>query len=133
MKNLGFRLDAELSFQKQIATLKFAFNICKFVKSNAIVIAKERSVIGVGAGQTSRFDSCQIAIDKAKTFTHAINGSVAASDAFFPFSDGIEKLASCGVTSIIQPGGSIRDKEIIKKVNDLKMSMVFTGTRHFKH
>jgi phosphoribosylaminoimidazolecarboxamide formyltransferase/IMP cyclohydrolase len=114
--------------------LIFAFNICKFVRSNAIVICKNKSTLGIGAGQPSRLDSCKIAIEKANTFQPLIiENSVAASDAFFPFPDGPEKLIQAGVSSIIQPKGSIRDKEIIKLADKTKTVLVFSKTRHFKH
>ena len=119
---------------KQLNSLKFAFNICKFVKSNAIVLVNDKSTIGIGSGQPSRLDSCKIASNKALEFVpKKIINSVAASDAFFPFSDGIEELIKIGVTAIIQPGGSINDKQVIKSANDLGVVMAFTGTRHFKH
>ena len=115
-------------------SLKFAFNTCKFVKSNAIVLAKGKSTIGIGSGQPSRLDSCKIAVKKAKKFTpEKIENSVAASDAFFPFSDGIEELIKSGVTAIIQPGGSINDKKIIKTANNFNIVMAFSRIRHFKH
>ena len=118
----------------QLSSLKFAFNICKFVKSNAIVLANGKSIIGIGAGQPSRLDSCKIASQKALQFVpEKITNSVAASDAFFPFSDGIEELAEVGVEAIIQPGGSINDKKIIEAANNAGLAMVFTGIRHFKH
>ena len=118
----------------QMNSLKFAFNICKFVKSNSIVLANEKSTIGIGAGQPSRLDSCKIACQKALEFVpEKIMNSVAASDAFFPFSDGIDQLAEAGVKAIIQPGGSINDKKIIEAANSAGLTMVFTGTRHFKH
>ncbi|SVB11109.1 uncharacterized protein METZ01_LOCUS163963 [marine metagenome] len=118
----------------QLNSLKFAFNICKFVKSNAIVLAKNKSTIGIGAGQPSRLDSCKIASRKALQFApEKIANSVAASDAFFPFPDGIEELAEAGVEAIIQPGGSINDKKVIKAANNAGLVMLFTGTRHFKH
>ncbi len=118
----------------QMKSLKFAFNVCKFVKSNAIVIVNDKSTIGIGGGQPSRLDSCKIASQKALKFVpEKINNSVAASDAFFPFPDGIEELANIGVEAIIQPGGSINDKKIIKVANDAGLVMAFTGTRHFKH
>ena len=120
--------------QKQLNSLKFAFNVCKHVKSNAIVLANGESTIGIGAGQPSRLDSCKIACDKALKFVPSkILKSVAASDAFFPFSDGIEELAVAGVEAIIQPGGSINDKDVIKSANKAKIVMAFTGTRHFNH
>tara|TARA_B100000029_G_C17554346_1_gene951216 strand:+ start:337 stop:1902 length:1566 start_codon:yes stop_codon:yes gene_type:complete len=119
---------------KQMNSLKFAFNICKFVKSNAIVLTNHKSTIGIGSGQPSRLDSCKIASDKAQKFVpEKLSNSVAASDAFFPFADGINELIESGVKAIIQPGGSINDKEVIKAANDANVSMVFTNTRHFKH
>jgi len=118
----------------QISSLKFAFGVCKFVKSNAIVLAKNKSTIGIGAGQPSRLDSCKIASRKALQFSpEKISNSVAASDAFFPFPDGIEELAEAGVGAIIQPGGSINDKKVIEAANNAGLVMLFTGTRHFKH
>ena len=118
----------------QLKSLKFAFNVCKFVKSNAIVLAKNKSTIGIGAGQPSRLDSCKIASRKAFQFApEKIANSVAASDAFFSFPDGIEELAEAGVEAIIQPGGSINDKKVIKAANNAGLVMLFTGTRHFKH
>ena len=118
----------------QLRSLKIAFNICKFVKSNAIVLVNKKSTIGIGAGQPSRLDSCKIASTKAQEFVpEKLLDSVAASDAFFPFSDGIQKLIISGVNAIIQPGGSINDKEVIKAADDAKITMVFTDTRHFKH
>tara|TARA_Y100000310_G_scaffold45336_1_gene42260 strand:- start:532 stop:2073 length:1542 start_codon:yes stop_codon:yes gene_type:complete len=118
----------------QIQNLKFAFNICKFVKSNAIVLANDKSIIGIGSGQPSRLDSCKIATSKALQFVpEKIINSVAASDAFFPFPDGIQELTKVGVKAIIQPGGSINDKKIIKSANKAGIVMVFTETRHFKH
>jgi len=118
----------------QLNSLKFAFNICKFVKSNAIVLANGKSTIGIGAGQPSRLDSCKIASQKALQFVpEKITNSVAASDAFFPFSDGIEALAEVGIEAIIQPGGSINDKKVIEAANNAGLVMAFTGIRHFKH
>ena len=118
----------------QLKSLKFAFNIWRFVKSNAIVLANEKSTIGIGAGQPSRLDSCKIASQKALQFVpEKIKNSVAASDAFFPFSDGIEELAEVGIEAIIQPGGSINDKKVIAAANNAGLVMAFTGIRHFKH
>jgi len=120
--------------RNQLISLKFAFNICKFVKSNAIVIANGKSTIGIGAGQPSRLDSCKIASQKALQFVpEKITNSVAASDAFFPFSDGIQELADVGVEAIIQPGGSINDQKVIETANKAGIVMAFTGIRHFKH
>ena len=115
--------------------LIFAFNICRFVKSNAIVITNKDSTIGIGSGQPSRIDSCDIAINKMKRFyKEKLNDQIiAASDAFFPFVDGIEKLVQAGVSAIIQPSGSIRDKDIIKFANRTNTILVFSKTRHFRH
>ena len=118
----------------QLNSLKFAFNICKFVKSNAIVIVNNKSTIGIGSGQPSRLDSCKIASNKALNFLpEKIINSVAASDAFFSFPDGIEELIRVGVKAIIQPGGSINDAKIIETANKAGIAMVFTEIRHFKH
>ena len=118
---------------KQMKSLIFAFNICRYVKSNAIVLASNDSTAGIGSGQPSRLDSCQIAINKMKKFIHTKEDVVAASDAFFPFVDGIEKLVQSGVTAVIQPSGSIRDKEIINFANETDTILVFSKTRHFRH
>ena len=119
---------------KKMNSLKFAFNICKFAKSNAIVLANEKSTIGIGSGQPSRLDSCKIASSKASEFLpDKLSGSAAASDAFFPFVDGIEELINSGVDAIIQPGGSLNDKKVIAAANKAGITMVFTGIRHFKH
>ena len=119
--------------KSQIKNLIFAFNVCRYVKSNAIVLASNGTTVGIGSGQPSRLDSCQIAIDKMKKFKNSTNEIVAASDAFFPFTDGIEKLIQSGVTAVIQPCGSIRDKEIIKFANQTDTALVFSKTRHFRH
>ena len=118
---------------EQMKNLIFAFNICRYTKSNAIVLVKNETTVGIGSGQPSRLDSCQIAIDKMKKFMETNDGVVAASDAFFPFVDGIEKLVQSGVTAVIQPSGSIRDKEIIKFANETDTILVFSKTRHFRH
>ena len=117
----------------QLKNLIFAFNVCRYVKSNAIVLAANEATVGIGSGQPSRLDSCQIAIDKMNKFNNFKEGVVAASDAFFPFVDGIEKLIQSGVTAVIQPSGSIRDKEIIKFANQTNTVLVFSKTRHFRH
>ena len=120
--------------KKELAEMMFAFNICKHVKSNAIVLCNNFSTIGIGAGQPSRLDSCKIAAQKAKQFQRSkIRNSVAASDAFFPFADGIKILIKAGIKTIIQPGGSIRDQEVINAANKAKIKMIFTGIRHFNH
>jgi len=117
----------------QLKNLIFAFNVCRYVKSNAIVLASREATVGIGLGQPSRLDSCQIAIDKMNKFQNLNEEIVAASDAFFPFVDGIEKLVQSGVSAIIQPSGSIRDKEIIKFANKTGTVLVFSKTRHFRH
>ena len=120
--------------KQEIENLLFANQICKHVKSNAIVITKNNQTLGIGAGQTSRVGSSEIACDHAKKFfAHDLNNCGAASDAFFPFADGLEELIKLGVQSIIQPGGSIRDQEVIDAADKAGISMVFTGTRNFKH
>jgi len=119
---------------KQMKNLIFAFNICRYVKSNAIVLATNETTVGIGSGQPSRLDSCQIAIDKMKKFMHINDDDiVAASDAFFPFVDGIQKLVQSGVSAVVQPSGSIRDKEIINFANNTNTILVFCKTRHFRH
>jgi phosphoribosylaminoimidazolecarboxamide formyltransferase/IMP cyclohydrolase len=118
---------------KQMKNLIFAFNVCRYVKSNAIVLVGNETTVGIGSGQPSRLDSCQIAIDKMKKFMKLKDEIVAASDAFFPFVDGIEKLVQSGVTAVIQPSGSIRDKEIINFANETNTILVFSKTRHFRH
>ena len=120
--------------KKEMEEIIFAFNICKHVKSNAIVLCNNFSTIGIGAGQPSRLDSCKIAAQKAKQFQPSkVKNSIAASDAFFPFADGIKTLIKVGVKTIIQPGGSIRDQEVINAADKAKIKMLFTGIRHFNH
>ena len=121
--------------RKVFNDLLFAFNVCRNVKSNAIVLTKNTSTVGIGSGQPSRLDSCKIAIDKMKKFQKISRNDIilGASDAFFPFIDGIETLVQNGVSAIIQPSGSIRDKEIIKFADKLGIILVFSKTRHFKH
>jgi len=120
---------------KTLNKLVFAFNICRSVKSNAIVITKDYKTIGIGSGQPSRLDSCKIAIDKMKKFQKISDSDeiLAASDAFFPFVDGIEKLVQAGISAVIQPSGSKNDKEIIKFANQTNTILVFSKTRHFNH
>jgi phosphoribosylaminoimidazolecarboxamide formyltransferase/IMP cyclohydrolase len=114
--------------------LIFAFKVCKFVKSNAIVIAKNNKTLGIGAGQTNRLASSKIACQNANEFfKDEIKGSVAASDAFFPFADGLNELIKIGVKCIIQPGGSIKDDEVIAAAERAGIAMVFTGIRNFRH
>ena len=121
--------------KKTMEDLVFAFNVCRYVKSNAIVLVKDKTTVGIGAGQTSRVDSCEIAIKKMKkiNISKKYSNICAASDAFFPFVDGVEKLVHAGVNAIIQPSGSIRDQEIIRFANKLGIVLVFSKTRHFNH
>jgi phosphoribosylaminoimidazolecarboxamide formyltransferase/IMP cyclohydrolase len=124
----------------ELADLRFAFRIAKHVKSNTIVYAKDRATVGIGAGQMSRVDAARIAARKAedmakesKLVATPTKGSVVASDAFFPFADGLLVAIEAGATAVIQPGGSMRDDEVIKAADDHNVAMVFTGTRHFRH
>ena len=110
--------------------LLFAWKVCKHVKSNAILYARDGQTVGVGAGQMSRVDSCKVGAMKAQL---PLKGTVAASDAFFPFPDGVEEIAKTGATAIIQPGGSVRDQEVIEAADRLGLAMIFTGVRHFRH
>ena len=133
-KNKDFKIVSKKKPNKsQLKNLIFAFNVCRHVKSNAIVLASQDATVGIGSGQPSRLDSCQIAIDKMNKFQNLKEEVVAASDAFFPFVDGIEKLVQSGVSAVVQPSGSIRDKEIIKFANQTNTILVFSKTRHFRH
>jgi phosphoribosylaminoimidazolecarboxamide formyltransferase / IMP cyclohydrolase len=114
----------------ELKDLLFGWKVCKHVKSNAIVFARDGRTVAVGAGQMSRVDSVRIAILKAQT---SLEGSVVASDAFFPFADGVEEAAKSGATAFIQPGGSVRDADVIAAADRLNLAMVFTGVRHFRH
>jgi phosphoribosylaminoimidazolecarboxamide formyltransferase/IMP cyclohydrolase len=125
---------------QELADLKFAFKVCKHVKSNAIVYAKDGATVGIGAGQMSRVDSARIAAWKSQEAAKAaglteplVSGSVVASDAFFPFADGLLAAAEAGATAVIQPGGSLRDQEVIAAADAKGLAMVFTGVRHFRH
>lgn len=130
--DLKFITDKKPS-KDELEDLKFAWKIAKHTKSNAIVYVKDKATLGVGAGQMSRIDSAKIAVMKAKEHGLDLTGSVAASDAFFPFADGLIEIIKCGAVSVIQPGGSVRDQEVIEAANKNNISMVFTGIRHFKH
>ena len=133
LKDLKF-VTKKQPTKNELKEIEFAFNISKYIKSNAIVLTNNFSTIGIGAGQPSRLDSCKIAVQKAKLFQkNKIKNSIAASDAFFPFADGIKLLISAGVKIIVQPGGSIRDQEVINAANKAKVKMVFTNIRHFNH
>jgi phosphoribosylaminoimidazolecarboxamide formyltransferase/IMP cyclohydrolase len=116
--------------ENEIDDLLFAWTVCKHTKSNAIVYARAQQTVGVGAGQMSRVDSVKIAAMRAQL---AVPGSVMASDAFFPFRDGVDEAAKHGITAVIQPGGSMRDDEVIAAANEHGLAMVLTGVRHFKH
>jgi len=135
--DLGELQDAELRTvtkriptQEEMHTMRFAWKVCKHVKSNAIVFAREGATLGVGAGQMSRVDSVKIAVMKAQS---SLKNTVVASDAFFPFPDGVEEAAKAGTTAVIQPGGSVRDNDVIAAADRLGLAMVFTGIRHFLH
>jgi phosphoribosylaminoimidazolecarboxamide formyltransferase/IMP cyclohydrolase len=116
--------------EEEVAALLFAWVVCKHTKSNAIIYARKDQTVGVGAGQMSRVDSVKIGAMRAQL---PLAGSVLASDAFFPFRDGIDEAAKHGITAVIQPGGSVRDEEVIAAANEHNLAMVFTGIRHFKH
>ncbi len=119
--------------EEEWMALKFGWRICKWVKSNAIVYSTQDRTIGIGAGQMSRVDSSYFAVKKANEMQLNLEGTILASDAFFPFRDGVDVAAKAGATALIQPGGSVRDEEVIAAVNENKMAMVFTGVRHFRH
>jgi phosphoribosylaminoimidazolecarboxamide formyltransferase/IMP cyclohydrolase len=119
--------------KKEIEDLLFANKLVKHTKSNAIVLAKNKQLIASGVGQTSRIDALRQSIEKAKSFSFDLNGAVMASDAFFPFADSVEIAFNAGIRAVIQPGGSVKDQESVDFCNKSKMSMVFTGIRHFKH
>lgn len=119
--------------EEELRDLMFAWNVCQYVKSNAIVYCKNNQTIGIGAGQMSRVYSAKIAGIKAADENLEVKGSVMASDAFFPFRDGIDAAAQAGITAVIQPGGSMRDEEVIAAADEANMAMVFTGVRHFRH
>jgi len=115
---------------EEMRSLLFAWKVAKHVKSNAIVYARDGQTVGIGAGQMSRVDAARFGAMKAVL---PLAGSVAASDAFFPFPDGLEVVAEAGATAVIQPGGSVRDQDVIEAADRLNLAMVFTGVRHFRH
>jgi phosphoribosylaminoimidazolecarboxamide formyltransferase / IMP cyclohydrolase len=119
--------------EQQMLDLLFAWRVAKFVKSNAIVFARDGATLGIGAGQMSRLDSARVAVFKAGEAKLELKGSVAASDAFFPFRDGLDALADAGAAAVIQPGGSMRDAEVIAAADERGVAMVFAGMRHFRH
>jgi phosphoribosylaminoimidazolecarboxamide formyltransferase/IMP cyclohydrolase len=118
---------------QELADLVFAFRVCKHVKSNAIVYAGVDRTLGIGAPHRPRVDASRIAVWKAQEAGLSLQGSAVASDAFFPFSDGLIAAAEAGATAAIQPGGSVRDEEVIAAANERNVAMVFTGVRHFRH
>ena len=119
--------------EKQLEDLKFAWAVAKNAKSNAIIFVKDKMTLGIGAGQVSRIDAVKVAVMKANEFGLSLKNAVVASDAFFPFADNIEEIVKHGITAVIEPGGSVRDNEVIDAANNYALSMVFTGKRHFKH
>ena len=126
--------------ETEMHDLKFAFRVAKHVKSNAIIYARDGATVGIGAGQMSRVDAARIAMRKSADAAAAagldrplVQGSVVASDAFFPFADGLLHAAEAGATAVIQPGGSIKDDEIVRAADEAGLAMVFTGIRHFRH
>ena len=129
LKIVSKRVPSEIEIQNCL----FAWKVCKFVKSNAIVYTRENQTIGIGAGQMSRIDSAKIAASKATERGFKTEGCTMASDAFFPFRDGIDAAAGIGITSVIQPGGSVKDDEVIQAADEADMAMIFTGIRHFRH
>ena len=126
----------EAADEQALADLEFAWRAVRCVKSNAILIAAEGASVGIGMGQVNRVDSAKLAVDRANTLDdgrNRTNGAVAASDAFFPFADGLQVLADAGVKAVVHPGGSIRDEEVIAAANEAGVTMYLTGTRHFAH
>ena len=119
--------------EKEVKDLLFAWKVVKHVKSNSVVLAKDEATVGIGPGQTSRVDSLETAIKKAKEFNLPLEGSVLASEAFLPFRDSVDEAAKHGIKAIVQPGGSIRDEEVIQAANEHGIALIFTGMRHFKH
>ena len=119
--------------EEQWADLLFAWRVCRHVRSNAIVLARDRATLGIGAGQMSRVDSVRIAIEKAREAGAELAGGAMASDAFFPFSDGPQLAIDAGITSVIQPGGSMRDPAVVEAADAAGIAMVFTHRRHFRH
>ena len=126
-------VTSKLPSTQQMKDASFAWQVTKFVKSNAVVLCKDQRTIGLGAGQMSRIDATKIAIQKARQNKFDLNDAVVASDAFFPFKDNIEEIAKSGASCIIQPGGSIKDGEIIAAAENLGLSMILTKVRHFRH
>ncbi len=119
--------------EDEMEAFKLAWTVVKYAKSNAIIYSNKTETVGIGVGQMNRVNSAQIAIEKAAEFGRTMEGTVVASDAFLPFPDTLEVAAAAGATALIQPGGSIRDNEVLAKADELGIAVVFTGTRHFRH
>ncbi len=130
---IGYKKVTEADGEIDNAELDFAWRIVKHIRSNAIVFTKDLMTLGIGGGQVSRIDSVKLAAMKAKNLGHDLSGTIAASDAFFPFADGVEECKKAGAVAVVQPGGSVRDHEVIEAANKLNLIMYFTNTRHFKH
>jgi len=129
----GWQVACGTPDERQWGDLVFGWRVCKHVSSNAIVLVRDLATIGIGAGQMSRVDAVRIAVEKAGAYGHDVAGSALASDAFFPFPDGPRIALDAGATSIVQPGGSKRDQDVIDAVQRSGATMVFTGRRHFRH
>lgn len=131
--NSGLVVTRRQPTEKEWNDLDFAWRVCKHVKSNAIVYARDCATLGIGAGQMSRIDSSRVAVDKAARSELSLEGAVIASDAFFPFADGLLAAVEAGARAVVQPGGSVRDEEVIAAANENDLAMIFTGERHFRH
>jgi phosphoribosylaminoimidazolecarboxamide formyltransferase/IMP cyclohydrolase len=129
----GWELVCGTADEKTWGDLVFAWRVCKHVSSNAIVLVKDVQTIGIGAGQMSRVDAVNIAVEKARAYGHDLDGAVLASDAFFPFPDGPRIALDAGVTAIVQPAGSVRDEDVVAAAQQAGVAMVATGVRHFRH
>jgi phosphoribosylaminoimidazolecarboxamide formyltransferase / IMP cyclohydrolase len=132
LERAGLKVVTERSpSEVEWGALRFAWRICAHVKSNAVIFSDASRTLAIGAGQMSRVDAVEVAVMKARA--NSLTGSVAASDAFFPFRDGLDALAAAGATAVVQPGGSVRDAEVIAAADEHGLAMVFTGRRHFRH
>jgi len=130
----GLRIVTKrLPTDEEWEALRFAWRICAHVKSNTVVFTDAQRTLAIGAGQTSRVDAVNVAVMKARAAERSLTGSVAASDAFFPFPDGLEAVAAAGATAVVQPGGSVKDGSVIEAADQHNLAMVFTGRRHFRH
>ncbi len=130
----GFRVATKREpTEEEWIALRFAWRVCAHVKSNTIIFTDAQSTLAVGAGQMSRVDAANVAVMKAREANRSLKGSACASDAFFPFSDGLDVVANAGATAVVQPGGSVKDSEVIAAADEHGIAMVFTGRRHFRH